>query len=112
MWTWHRVVEGCFCDGGDCVCGEFDPIFETAETEGMTPPPGDGWTVVPGQVPAGRVQDGTGPTKMNRGARATKTRRGSYDGGGFGEVKSSVMKDDGRPLGNTVTHHHGPPPRV
>ena len=31
-WTWHR---------GD----------EVAETDGLTPPPGEGWTLVPGQGP-------------------------------------------------------------
>lgn len=94
MWTWHRRSS---------LTGELLDCEEFAYTEGMTPPAGDGWTLVPGQTPGGRVEGGTGTTKMH--APAPRSRRGDYDGSGIGKVKSTVMKDDGRSLPNTITHH-------
>ena len=88
-WVWHRVRNG---------------REEFAVTEGMTPPKGKGWTLHPGQVPAGRVADGTGPTKRHS-SKPPKTRRGEYDSNGVGKVTTEAMKDDGRPLRNTLKQH-------
>lgn len=57
LWEWHR--ESCL------NCGEILPSVncigargrreERRVTEGLTPPSGEGWTLVPGQVPPGKV---------------------------------------------------------
>lgn len=93
-WLWHR-----FCRTVE------DPELreEFATTEGMTPPDGWGWVLVPGQVPGGRVEGGTGNTRMH--AKPPRTRVGEYDANGVGRAsKVEVLPDDGRPLRNTTTH--------
>lgn len=88
-WVWHRVRNG---------------TEEFKETAGLTAPRGKGWSVYPGQVPAGRVEGGTGPTQR-RSSKPPRTRRGEYGADGVGKVTTSVSKDDGRALRNTLTQH-------
>ena len=106
-WLWHRTRSYTVVDANGAFLRTEERVEERT-TEGMTPPRGKGWTLVPDQVPAGRVEGGTGPTKRNS-TKAAKGRRGEYDANGIGKVTTTTIRDDGRALGNTLTKHGNRP---